>query len=136
MLTERIGVNVVGWLAPAIAPDGRDLSGDSVEIVRQAHPDLVVVALGNPKQEFWSSRALDRIHPAVALGFGAVLDFLVGRQKRAPRWIARAGFEWLYRLVHEPGRLWKRYLVRDVRFVAIAFRTWRRVRTTYGSSAT
>jgi N-acetylglucosaminyldiphosphoundecaprenol N-acetyl-beta-D-mannosaminyltransferase len=128
ILQRRFGVDVVGWLSPAITPDGRDVSGDSVDVVRRARPDLVVVALGNPKQEFWSSRALDRIRPAVTVGLGAVLDFLVGKQKRAPRWVSRAGFEWLHRLVQEPGRLWRRYLVRDLRFVAIAFRGWRHAR--------
>jgi N-acetylglucosaminyldiphosphoundecaprenol N-acetyl-beta-D-mannosaminyltransferase len=125
ILRSRLGVNVVGWSSPEIAVDGSDVIGDSIEPVRRARADLVVVALGNPKQEFWASRAMTTIRPAVALGFGAVLDFLVGRQKRAPRWIARAGFEWLYRLSQEPARLWKRYLVRDTRFVLIAFSTWR-----------
>jgi N-acetylglucosaminyldiphosphoundecaprenol N-acetyl-beta-D-mannosaminyltransferase len=124
ILAERIGVNIVGWNSPLIAADGSDLEGDSVTPVRIARPDLVVVALGNPKQELWTARAGESIRPAVALGFGAVLDFLVGRQKRAPRWAARAGLEWLYRLVHDPRRLWKRYLVQDSRFIVIALSDW------------
>jgi N-acetylglucosaminyldiphosphoundecaprenol N-acetyl-beta-D-mannosaminyltransferase len=123
-LKTEFGVNVVGWHSPIVDRDGRDLSGGSVERVRAAQPDLVVVALGNPKQELWTHRAGDALRPAVVLGFGAVLDFLVGKQKRAPQWVARGGFEWLYRLVQEPRRLWKRYLVQDPRFVLIVLATW------------
>lgn len=118
------GVTVVGWDSPVIHRDGSDATGDSVSRVRDARPDVVVVALGNPKQEFWIARAADEIRPAVALGLGAVLDFLVGRQTRAPRWMAVAGLEWLYRLAREPRRLWRRYLVQDPRFAWIVLAGW------------
>jgi N-acetylglucosaminyldiphosphoundecaprenol N-acetyl-beta-D-mannosaminyltransferase len=129
-LAEQFGVNVVGWNSPVIGQDGSDLTGNSLERVRDARPDIVIVALGNPKQELWIYRAGDALGPAVALGLGAVLDFLVGKQKRAPRWIARAGLEWLYRLGHDPGRLWRRYLVRDLRFIRIVVATWWSTRST------
>jgi N-acetylglucosaminyldiphosphoundecaprenol N-acetyl-beta-D-mannosaminyltransferase len=128
-LRGALGVNVVGWHSPTIAIDGRDVSGDSVSLVRASRPDLVVVAFGNPKQELWIDNARHQLGPAVALGFGAVLDFLVGKQRRAPSWIARIGLEWFYRLMHEPRRLWRRYLVQDPRFVAIVARIWRHSRT-------
>jgi N-acetylglucosaminyldiphosphoundecaprenol N-acetyl-beta-D-mannosaminyltransferase len=123
-LRQEFGVNVVGWNSPAIGRDGSDVSGDSVEAVRDGRADLVIVALGSPKQELWIDRAGDAIRPAVALGLGAVLDFLVGRQKRAPRWMASAGLEWLYRLAQEPRRMWRRYLVQDPRFVSIVLAAW------------
>jgi N-acetylglucosaminyldiphosphoundecaprenol N-acetyl-beta-D-mannosaminyltransferase len=122
-LRERPGVNVVGCDSPIVRPDGSELSEDSVKRVRAARADLMVVALGTPKQELWIHRVRNLVGPTVVLGFGASLDFFLGRQKRAPRWAATAGLEWLYRLVHEPRRLWRRYLVRDLRFIPIALRT-------------
>ena len=123
-LASDFGVDIVGWDSPMVAPDGTDRTGGSLERVHAANPDILIVALGNPKQELWIARAGDALGRTVALGLGAALDFLVGHQKRAPRWMARAGFEWLYRLVHEPARLGRRYLVRDPQFVWIVARCW------------
>jgi N-acetylglucosaminyldiphosphoundecaprenol N-acetyl-beta-D-mannosaminyltransferase len=64
----------------------------------------------------------------VAMGVGGSLDFLVGRVRRAPAWMSRAGLEWLYRLGQEPRRMWRRYLVEDPKFVAIVARTRRKER--------
>jgi N-acetylglucosaminyldiphosphoundecaprenol N-acetyl-beta-D-mannosaminyltransferase len=119
LLTETMGVVVAGWDDSRIESDGSDRHGTSVERVRAASPDLVFVALGPPKQELWIDRSRKAICPAVALGVGASLDFLVGKYKRAPSWMRRVGLEWAYRLAQEPGRLWRRYLVEGPRFVGI-----------------
>ncbi len=70
-------------------------------------------------------RRREALAPAVLLGIGASLDFVAGRARRAPRWVSRAGLEWLWRLVREPRRLWRRYLVDDPRFLAVLWRTFR-----------
>ena len=93
--------------------------GDLIACVRAARPDLVLVALGCPKQEIFMHAAAAALRPAVMLGIGASLDFWAGTAQRAPAWMSEAGLEWLYRLVHEPRRLWRRYLVRDPRFLQI-----------------
>ncbi|MEO6236666.1 MAG: WecB/TagA/CpsF family glycosyltransferase [Vicinamibacterales bacterium] len=129
LLTEQMGIIVAGWDDSRIAQDGTD-SGGSVARVRAAQADIVLVALGPPKQELWIDRASDAIRPAVAMGVGASLDFLVGKYKRAPRWMAVSGLEWLYRLVQEPRRLWRRYLVEGPRFLGIVTSTWRAPRST------
>src|SRR5262249_25095615 len=90
-----------------------------------ARPDLVLVALGPPKQELWISGSLSALRPAVALGIGASLDFLAGKYRRAPVWMARLGLEWLVRLLQEPRRLWRRYLLESPRFLRIVLATWR-----------
>jgi N-acetylglucosaminyldiphosphoundecaprenol N-acetyl-beta-D-mannosaminyltransferase len=90
-----------------------------VERVRVARPDLVLVAFGAPKQEIWIDRTRDDLRPAVLLGVGASLDFLAGTVPRAPRWMARSGLEWLFRLSREPRRLSYRYLVRDPKFLLV-----------------
>jgi N-acetylglucosaminyldiphosphoundecaprenol N-acetyl-beta-D-mannosaminyltransferase len=126
ILTEQMGITVAGWDDARIERDGSDPSGNSVERARVAQADLVFVALGPPKQELWIHRYLDTIRPAVALGVGASLDFLAGKYKRAPEWMRRFGLEWLYRLLQEPRRLWRRYLVEAPRFLAIVLTTRRR----------
>ena len=128
ILRDQFGVAVVGWSAPIVGADGVAADASCLHSIRDAVPDLVIVALGNPKQELWTVRHSEVLGPGVALCFGAVLDFLVGRQKRAPQWMIVAGFEWLHRLGQEPRRLWKRYLVRDPQFLLVAFATWRRFR--------
>jgi N-acetylglucosaminyldiphosphoundecaprenol N-acetyl-beta-D-mannosaminyltransferase len=124
LLAERFGIRVAGWDAPVIRSDGSDVTGDSIGRASAARADLVLVALGPPKQELWIHRASDALRPAVALGIGAGLDFLIGRHKRAPVWISAAGLEWMFRLIQEPRRLWRRYLVDDPRFALVVLRTW------------
>ncbi len=125
LLTKEMGIIVAGWDDCRIESDGSDPTGASVARAQAAKPDLIFVALGPPKQELWIHRSLDVLRPAVSLGVGASLDFLVGKYKRAPRWMGRVGLEWLYRLSQEPRRLWRRYLVEGPRFIDVVLRTWR-----------
>lgn len=113
-------LRVVGVDAPLI--DANDLTKGCAPIiarVKLARPDVVFVALGAPKQEIWIDLVRDELRPAVLLAVGASLDFMAGSVPRAPRWISKAGLEWLFRLSREPRRLWRRYLLHDPRFVAI-----------------
>ncbi len=120
---ERFGVQVVGIDAPRVnLADPENLTA-LVERARAAKPDLVLVALGSPKQELLIDRMREQLRPAVALGIGASLDFVAGTVKRAPRWMSKAGLEWSYRLAQEPGRMWRRYLVNDPKFLLILLRT-------------
>ncbi len=85
---------------------------DEVEIaarIRSAGATVLLVAYGAPKQDKWIARNLERTGVSVAMGIGGSLDFIVGTQKRAPRWMQRVGLEWLYRLIREPWR-WRRQL--------------------------
>ena len=90
--------------------------------VALSKPDLVLVALGSPKQEIFCAETRDVVQPAVMVGVGAGIDFIAGVARRAPPWISKIGFEWLYRLAHEPRRLAGRYLVRDPQFFLILLR--------------
>jgi N-acetylglucosaminyldiphosphoundecaprenol N-acetyl-beta-D-mannosaminyltransferase len=133
-LERRLGLRVAGLDAPRIdlGPGGAAATAEALERLRQARPHLVLLALGSPKQEIWMHRHRAALSPAVAVGVGASFDFLVGVQSRAPRWMSRAGLEWLYRLSRDPRRLWRRYLVNDPRFVGIFWRTWRSARRARG----
>ncbi len=121
------GIDIVGTDAPRVRIDGGegDETAAALARARAARAQLLLVALGAPKQEIWIHRHLDDLRPAVAVGVGASLDFVAGRLRRAPRWISRVGLEWLWRLAHEPRRLWRRYLLEDPRFVGILLRELR-----------
>jgi N-acetylglucosaminyldiphosphoundecaprenol N-acetyl-beta-D-mannosaminyltransferase len=120
------GLVVAGIDAPPMGFE-RDAAknGQVLQKIRDAKADLVLVALGCPKQELWMADHVEQYAPAVALGIGASLDFLAGKVRRAPAWMSNSGLEWLYRLLQEPKRMAGRYLVRDRAIVRIAWRMLR-----------
>jgi N-acetylglucosaminyldiphosphoundecaprenol N-acetyl-beta-D-mannosaminyltransferase len=75
------------------------------------------VGLSTPQQEQWMASHRARLHAPVLIGVGAAFDFLSGRLRQAPRWMMNAGLEWLFRLMMEPRRLWKRYTINNVLFL-------------------
>jgi exopolysaccharide biosynthesis WecB/TagA/CpsF family protein len=79
--------------------------------------DILLVAMGNPRQELWIASKIARQHTHVAIGVGALFDFLGGEVSRAPSWVRTLRCEWLYRLAQEPARLWRRYLVGNPLFL-------------------
>ena len=85
--------------------------------VASARPDIFWVGLSTPKQENFMSSHLGLLDVPVMIGIGAAFDLISGKVKQSPRWIQRSGFEWLYRLIQEPRRLWKRYLRNNPLFV-------------------
>lgn len=87
-------------------------------------PDLLLMGCGAPKSEIWLDRHRERIGKGVAIAIGAGVRFLAGQERRAPAWMQRAGLEWSWRLAHDPARLWRRYLVRDARFLPLVVK-WR-----------
>ncbi|HET7792241.1 MAG TPA: WecB/TagA/CpsF family glycosyltransferase [Rhizobacter sp.] len=114
---RRFGQQVVG------ACSGYDVDDTALcASIRRARPDVVLVALGNPLQERWILDHAKDLPPALYVGVGALFDFLAQRATRAPMWVRRLRLEWLFRLAHEPGRLWKRYTVDAVRFFRICRR--------------
>ena len=95
------------------------LDEDQPEIVARinaAKPDILFVALGNPKQELWMGRNAAKLNVGVMIGIGGTFNFIAGRVKRAPRWMQSGGLEWIYRIVQEPKRLWRRYAYGLVKF--------------------
>jgi exopolysaccharide biosynthesis WecB/TagA/CpsF family protein len=99
--------------------DGRE-DRRTLAAVRAFRPDVVFVCVGAPRSEKWVARHLARLDHGVVLCVGAAVDFLAGSRHRAPLLVQRLGMEWAFRLVQEPGRLWRRYLLVDSRFLAIA----------------
>jgi N-acetylglucosaminyldiphosphoundecaprenol N-acetyl-beta-D-mannosaminyltransferase len=117
-LTQRFsGLRIAGYWSPPF----RSLSGEEdenvTEKINRTEPDIVWVGLSTPKQEYWMYQHLGRVKAPVMIGVGAAFDFNAGVKKQAPRSMQKTGLEWLYRLVHEPRRLWKRYLLCNTLFV-------------------
>jgi len=117
------GLKVAGTYTPVegFAQDPQDQEA-AVEAVNRATPDILFVGVGSPAQELWVYRNWGRLRVRVAVCCGAALDYAAGSQPRAPLWMRRAGLEWLWRVVHEPRRLWRRYLVEDLAFFGILLR--------------
>jgi len=103
-------VEIVGVYSPPLGFERSEAeNAEILDRIRQARPDVLVVGLGAPKQELWVHQHRDQIAAPVALCVGATIDFLAGEKKRAPRWMQRAGLEWLHRMASEPRRLVRRY---------------------------
>ena len=94
-----------------------------INLINSSEANVLAVGVGAPKQEKWIDRhrhSLTKI--SIFFAIGATIDFEAGKIKRAPVWMSSAGLEWLYRLISEPGRLWKRYLVEDLGFFILILR--------------
>jgi N-acetylglucosaminyldiphosphoundecaprenol N-acetyl-beta-D-mannosaminyltransferase len=105
------GINVVGTLTPPVGSAQELCNPQTAASINAASPDVVWVGVSSPKQEFWMSCMRPLLDAPVLIGVGAAFDFHTGSQAQAPAWMQRSGLEWLFRLVHEPRRLWRRYLV-------------------------
>ena len=88
--------------------------------INRAKPDVIFVALGVPQQDVWLARVQDRFDAKLVAGVGGLFDFMSGATRRAPRRVRELGMEWVFRLMQEPQRMWKRYLVGNATFLARA----------------
>ena len=123
---RHVGLEIVATLCPDLGFEkDPQKNGMLLQSLQAARPQIILCALGCPKQELWMHQNWLHFAPGVALGIGATLDFIAGRVRRAPPWMSRTGLEWLYRLAQEPRRMAGRYLVRDRAFVGIAWRMLR-----------
>jgi N-acetylglucosaminyldiphosphoundecaprenol N-acetyl-beta-D-mannosaminyltransferase len=117
-LQERFpGLEVVGTHSPPFRELTEAEADEIAAAINAANPDFVWVGLSTPKQERWMSANIGRLRAPAILGVGAAFDIHAGLLPQAPGWMQRGGLEWLYRMLKEPRRLWKRYLVNNPRFV-------------------
>jgi len=112
------GLNTAGFESPPNLPEQPDIDMEVVRRINGSGARIVFVGLGCPKQEFWMAAHSPHI-TAVLIGVGAAFDFIAGTKRQAPGWMQRSGLEWLFRLVTEPKRLWKRYLVTNTTFLVL-----------------
>jgi N-acetylglucosaminyldiphosphoundecaprenol N-acetyl-beta-D-mannosaminyltransferase len=121
-LRERYpNIQIVGMISPPFRPLSEEEQKAVMEQINASGADFIWVGLGAPKQEIWMSQYCPMLKHGVMLGVGAAFDFQARSKKRAPLWMQKTGLEWLFRLLSEPGRLWKRYLVTNSLFVFYLF---------------
>lgn len=92
------------------------------EAIRAARPELLFVAMSSPRKEYWLGEHAKALGVPFSMGVGGALDVEAGLVRRAPRWLQRAGLEWLFRLLQDPRRLLRRYVVGNARFAALLLR--------------
>jgi len=122
MTAQNPGLRIVGVDSPFVRTEGMQIGFEDetdaqiCERINAAGADVLLVGFGNPKQEMWFHRNRHRLQVNVVLGVGGTLNFVAGEIGRAPAWMQKAGVEWIYRLIEEPGRLWQRYALGLLKF--------------------
>ncbi len=91
---------------------------DIVADMASSGADMLFVAFSSPKKEYWIHENLEKLNIPFVMGVGGSFDVVAGVTQRAPKWIQEGGFEWLYRFIQEPKRLWRRYIIGNIRFVS------------------
>ena len=113
ILTKRCpGLEIAGIETPFVkldAPDAAELDREICRRINESGASILLVGFGNPKQEIWAERNRANLKCGIAIGIGGTFNFIAGAVKRAPDWMRHSGTEWIYRIIQEPGRLWKRY---------------------------
>jgi N-acetylglucosaminyldiphosphoundecaprenol N-acetyl-beta-D-mannosaminyltransferase len=115
------GLRVVGTYSPPFGFEKDEAeSGKIINLCYEWKPDVICLAFGAPKQELWASKYSEALPPCPLLCFGAAIDFVAGEYERAPLWMQKSGFEWVWRISQDPERMLKRYLLRDSAFIVYA----------------
>lgn len=112
------GMEIAGMYAPPFRTLTPQEDAGIVEKINNSRPDFIWIGLGAPKQEEWMYQHMGQLQ-GVLIGVGAGFDYLAGYIKRAPRWMQRMSLEWLYRLLQDPKRLWRRYFTSNVKFICL-----------------
>jgi len=111
------GINIVGSYCPPFRALTKQEDEDVVAEINRLKPDFIWVGIGAPKQEKWIYEHKDIINSGIAIGVGAGFDFISGNLKKAPKFIEKMSLEWLFRLIKEPKRLFKRYVIGGFKYI-------------------
>lgn len=123
LMRKYPGLQVVGTYSPPKGFETDKTEMDKIQkMIRDAKPHILIVALGCPKQEFFILHNRNVLGVPLSLGLGASIDFEAGNIKRAPKWMADHGLEWVYRITQDPKRLAKRYLVDDIKIFRLVLK--------------
>ncbi|QIK58242.1 WecB/TagA/CpsF family glycosyltransferase [Erysipelothrix sp. HDW6A] len=92
-----------------------------VDMIKESKADMLFVAFSSPKKEFWVNKYLQEMDIPFCMGVGGSFDVVAGVTKRAPEWMQKSGLEWFYRFIQEPGRLFNRYIIGNLKFVLLTY---------------
>lgn len=90
--------------------------------IKETKPDMLFVAFSSPQKEYWIKKYLEVMEVPFAMGVGGSFDVVAGVTNRAPEWMQKHGMEWFYRFIQEPGRMWKRYIIGNLKFVVLTIK--------------
>lgn len=113
-------LNVLGTYSPPFRATTAEEDEHIIRLINEAHPDVLWVGLGLPKQEQWIFKHRDELNAAVLVAVGAAFKFVSGKVRRAPNWISECGLEWMWRLAHEPRKVWHRAMIYGPQFAGHA----------------
>jgi N-acetylglucosaminyldiphosphoundecaprenol N-acetyl-beta-D-mannosaminyltransferase len=116
------GLQVAGVYSPPFRELTPEEDEGVIKMINDSGAQIVWIGLSTPKQEKWMSSHLKKLKASVLIGVGAAFDIHSGLKPQAPAWMRNSGLEWLFRLITEPKRLWKRYAINNPMFVALAAR--------------
>lgn len=120
---EYPDLQVAGTYSPPFTARFSEEENDRIiRAVNESGADVLWVSLTAPKQDYWIAQHMERLDVSVAIGVGAAFDVVAGNIRRSPKWMQKYGLEWLYRLIREPRRLWRRYLVEAPVFFPLLIR--------------
>ncbi|XAZ21184.1 WecB/TagA/CpsF family glycosyltransferase (plasmid) [Sinorhizobium sp. B11] len=119
LLAKFPQARIVGSYAPPFRQLSMQEEADIADRLNRSDADIIWVGLSSPKQELWMARMRDRLEAPMLIGVGAAFDFHAGLKRQAPRVIQRSGFEWAFRLLCEPRRLWRRYALVVPTFISL-----------------
>lgn len=108
---------IAGIIVPPFRPFSTEENEQFIREMNESGADIFWISLGAPKQEIWMVENYQKLNRGIMIGIGAGFDYLAGNTKHAPQWMKNMALEWLYRLIQEPRRLWKRYLVTNTMFI-------------------
>lgn len=115
LVADNPGLEIAGTAAPMVRTAGPGLAecladdAALVDQINQSGANILLLGLGNPKQELWYNRNKSRLQVPVSIGVGGTFEFITGGVKRAPQWVQRSNLEWVFRIAQDPARLWRRY---------------------------
>lgn len=121
LMNKYKGLQVIGTYSPPYGFENDSSEMNKIgAMIKKARPDILIVGLGCPKQEKFIYNNYKKLGVPISLGLGASFDFEAGNIKRAPKWMANHGLEWLFRITQDPKRLMKRYLINDMKIFKLA----------------
>lgn len=125
LIKQYPNIEIVGTYAPPLGFEKNPVELEKInDMISNVYPDLLITCFGCPKQEKWIYENIKKFDAKVSVCAGATVDFLAGNVKRAPRWMSEYGFEWFYRFLQEPKRMFKRYFVDDMKIAKLIIKYW------------
>lgn len=103
---------------------GEDKDREIISMINSVNTEILIIGMGSPRQELWVDKNRRFLKVKIIVCIGGIIDILAGKSQRAPIWMQRIGLEWFWRLTQEPKRLWKRYLITDMKYFYLLLREW------------